>query len=159
MVPTDEDVLSYAVSKGLTPAQIFPRRTVQEVRCPLCHSDAGMPCTSRGRVRKSNHLERVSDRARLWLATPRQHRVFINFELLNGAWKVHFIEGDGHTPIGTKTRYMSFQTLDGLRAFFVRCTPEDSTLKRFDDSVRSCGRGSEYVLLTDEQYAKLRQTP
>ena len=68
-------------------------------------------------------------------------------------WPVHFIEADCKTPIGPKTRYFDFATLEGLRAFMVRCNPED--LAEFDRSVRAWSRGSNFVNLTDEQYVKL----
>jgi hypothetical protein len=66
---TDEDVLNYAKSLRLAPAQLFPRSTVQEVKCPACRALPGMPCMNRGRLRVSNHLERVFERARLFLAS------------------------------------------------------------------------------------------
>jgi hypothetical protein len=46
-------------------------------------------------------------------------------------------------------------TVDGLRAFVIRCNVED--LAKFEHSLRAWGRGSNYVHLTDEQYAKLKR--
>jgi hypothetical protein len=82
-------------------------------------------------------------------------RVLLNFQHYNHLWSVHFIEADCKTLIGPKTRYYDFATLEGLRAFVMRCTPED--IAKFDHSVKAWSRGSNYVNLTDEQYAKLKQ--
>ena len=84
-------------------------------------------------------------------------RVLLNFQHYRYAWTVHFIEDDCRTSIGPRTRFYSFTTLDSLRSFVGRCTPEDATLAGFDHSVRVWGRGSEYVHLTAEQYGKLKQ--
>jgi hypothetical protein len=45
---------------------------------------------------------------------------------------------------------LSLSTLEGLRSFVVRCNPEDTTLTRFEHSVRAWARGSAYVNLTAE---------
>lgn len=82
-------------------------------------------------------------------------RVLLNFQHYQNAWNVHFIQDDCRTGIGSRTRYFKFATLDGLRAFLTRCHPQDATLAGFERSVRAWARGSEYVCLTDEQYAKL----
>jgi len=81
-------------------------------------------------------------------------RVLMNFDYYKALWWVHFIEAHCKTPIGTKTRYYHFATLDGLRAFAQRCTPEN--MAEFEPSVRTWGGGSNYVNLTPEQYAKLK---
>jgi hypothetical protein len=70
-------------------------------------------------------------------------------------WWVGFIEADCRTPIGHKTRYYHFATLDGLRSFVMRCNPENTP--EFERSIRAWGRGSNYVNLSDEQYAKLKR--
>jgi hypothetical protein len=56
--------------------------------------------------------------------------------------------------VGPETRYYHMTTVDGLRAFVIRCNVED--LATFEHSLRAWGRGSNYVNLTDEQYAKLK---
>jgi hypothetical protein len=50
---------------------------------------------------------------------------------------------------------LGYVPLEGLRAFVVRCNPED--LAEFDRSVRAWSRGSNYVRLTDEQYSNLKR--
>ena len=81
-------------------------------------------------------------------------RVLMNIDYYKDLWWVHFIEADCRTLIGLKTRYYRFATLDGFRSFVLRCNPED--MPTFEHSVRAWGRGSNYVNLTDEQYAKLK---
>lgn len=83
-------------------------------------------------------------------------RVILNFQHYGGAWRVHFIEADCRTLIGSKTRFYHFSTLGSLRSFVTRCQPEDATLAEFDRSARAWGRGSEYVNLTLQQYGKLK---
>jgi hypothetical protein len=83
-------------------------------------------------------------------------RALLNFQHYRDAWNVHFIQADCRSRIGTRTRYFKFATLDSLRAFLMRCQPEDATLAGFDRSVRAWARGSEYVWLTDEQYLRLQ---
>ena len=80
--------------------------------------------------------------------------VLMNFDHYSD-WVVHFIHSDCRTTIGTKTRYFTFATLDELRAFVIRCHPEGASLEEFDNDVRRWARGSIYVNLTAEQYAKL----
>jgi len=80
-------------------------------------------------------------------------RVLMNYDHYD-CWRVHFIEADCRTLIGPKTRYYYFATVDGLRAFVIGCNVED--LEKFEYSLRARGRGSNFVNLTDEQYAKLR---
>jgi hypothetical protein len=82
-------------------------------------------------------------------------RVLLNFQYYADVWSVHFIEADCKTLIGPRTRYYDFATLEGLRAFVVRCNPED--IAEFDRSVRAWSHGSNFVNLTDEQYAKVKQ--
>jgi hypothetical protein len=65
------------------------------------------------------------------------------------------MEQDCRTLIGPKTRYYRFATLDGLRSFVVGCNPEN--MPEFERSVRAWSRGSEYVNLSDDQYAKLKR--
>jgi hypothetical protein len=84
-------------------------------------------------------------------------RVLLNFQQYRSAWTAHFIEADCCTPIGPRTRFYPFPTLESLRSFVVRCAPED--LAEFDRRVKAWGRGSNYVRLTREQYAKLGQSP
>jgi hypothetical protein len=81
-------------------------------------------------------------------------RALMNFDHRDFGWSAHFIEADCRTLIGPKTRYYHFGTDDGLRAFVIRCNVED--LAKFEHSLRAWGRGSNYVNLTDEQYAKLK---
>ena len=82
-------------------------------------------------------------------------RVLLNFQHYGNAWTVHFIDDDCRTLIGARTRYFDFLTLGALRAFVLRCHPEDATLAEFDRSVRAWARGNEYVHLTPEQFGKL----
>ena len=81
-------------------------------------------------------------------------RVLLNFQNYRDLWNVHFIEDDCRTAIGARTRYFHFATEDGLRKFVMRCTPED--MADFEKCIRSWGKGSCFVNLTDEQYAKLQ---
>lgn len=64
---SDNDVVEYAVSRGLTPATLFPRKSVQDVYCPECHAIPGHPCKSRRGPRKANHLARCFHRVKLYL--------------------------------------------------------------------------------------------
>src|ERR1035437_7622559 len=84
-------------------------------------------------------------------------RVLLNFQLYGSAWTVHFIEADSRTTIAPRTRFCNSCTLDSLRSFVERCSPEDASLAGFDHSVRAWDRGSEYVHLTPEQYGRLKQ--
>jgi hypothetical protein len=62
---TDDEVMTYAEERGLTAATYFTRTVVQEVSCSLCKALPDSPCSNgRGRLRKSNHLERCFDRIR-----------------------------------------------------------------------------------------------
>ena len=81
-------------------------------------------------------------------------RVLLNFDHRD-YWSVHFIEADCRTLIGKMTRYYHFATVDGLRAFVIRCNVEN--LEKFEHSLRAWGRGSNYVRLSDEQYNKLKR--
>jgi hypothetical protein len=83
-------------------------------------------------------------------------RCLLNFSSYAGIWSVHFIEADCKTLIGARTRHYHFATEDGIRAFVQGCNPED--MAEFEKSLRAWGRGSAYVQLTDEQYAKLKVT-
>jgi hypothetical protein len=82
-------------------------------------------------------------------------QVLMNFQH-NQRWWVHFVESDWKTSIGQRTRYLRFETLDDLRAFVTRCYPDGASLEEFENNVRMWARGSLYVNLTDDQYAKLK---
>ena len=82
-------------------------------------------------------------------------RALLNFQYHKYRWWVHFIEADCQTSINPATRYYSFATLEDLRAFVLRCNPED--IAEFDRSARAWNRGSEYVDLAPDQYARLKQ--
>ena len=86
---------------------------------------------------------------------PRTHRVLLNFQQYQELWSVHFIEADCKTVIGPYDRYYDFATLDDLRSFVLRCNPEN--MPEFERSVRAWSRGSNFVNVTDEQYAKLKR--
>lgn len=81
-------------------------------------------------------------------------RVLLNFDHRIVGYAVHFIEADCHTLIGAKTRYFTFPDDDALRDFVKRCSIEE--IEDFEISLRAWGRGSNFVQLTDEQYAKLK---
>jgi hypothetical protein len=66
------------------------------------------------------------------------------------------IEADCRSTIGQRTRFFHFATLDELRAFVTRCHPNGANLENFENNVRAWSRGSIYVNLSDEQYAKLK---
>jgi hypothetical protein len=51
--------------------------------------------------------------------------------------------------------YIAFRSLEDLRAFFLRCGPED--VDDFDHCVRAWGKGSVWINVSPEQYAKLKQ--
>jgi hypothetical protein len=78
----------------------------------------------------------------------------MNFDHYKGLWCVHFIEADCRTIIGPQDHYYRFATLDGFRSFVMRRNPED--MPEFERSVRAWSRGSNFVNVTDEQYAKLK---
>lgn len=81
-------------------------------------------------------------------------RVLMNFQQYQTLWNVHFIEADCKTLIGHTTRYYHFATLEGLRAFVLRCHVLD--IADFDYCIRAWNKGSTWCDLTDEQYDKLR---
>jgi hypothetical protein len=82
-------------------------------------------------------------------------RVLLHFDHYRDLWWVGFMEADCRTPIGPKKRYYRFATVDGLRAFVIRCNMDD--LAKFEFSLRAWGRGTNYVNLTDEQCEKLKR--
>jgi hypothetical protein len=88
---------------------------------------------------------------------PRTRRVLLNFDHYKDLWWVDFIEADGKTIIGPQDHYHRFATLDGLRSFVIRCNPEN--MPEFERSVRAWSRGSNFVNVSDEQYAKLKSGP
>lgn len=62
---SDDEIVRYAVSLGLTPSAVFPRSTVQQIECARCRARPGLPCHNRNGVpRTANHLERCFDRIR-----------------------------------------------------------------------------------------------
>jgi hypothetical protein len=77
-------------------------------------------------------------------------RLLMNFEDCHG-WTCHFIESDCRTPV---VRYIDFPSFVALRAFDLRCNPEDVT--DFDHCIRAWGKGSAWVNLTNEQYSKMK---
>ena len=66
-------------------------------------------------------------------------------------------EADRGTLIGPKTNYFKFATEDALRVFVGRCHPDAENMADFERDIRYWSRGSIYVNLTDEQYAKLEK--
>jgi hypothetical protein len=80
-------------------------------------------------------------------------RVLLNFEHYGNAWTVHFIEGDCPTTIGPRTSYFNFPS---LIAFVASLPDAGLRMRPSSGSITVCGRGSEYVHLTLEQYEKLR---
>jgi hypothetical protein len=80
--------------------------------------------------------------------------VLMNFDHYHD-WVVHFVQSDCRSTIGAKTRYFHFPTIDDLRAFVIRCHPEGASLEEFENNVKAWSRGSIYVNLSAEQYAKL----
>jgi hypothetical protein len=81
-------------------------------------------------------------------------RVLLNFQQYQDLLSVHFIEADCKTVIGLYDRYYEFATLDGLRSFVLRCNPD---MPEFERSVRAWSRSSNFVNVTDEQYARLKR--
>ena len=84
---------------------------------------------------------------------PRPRRVMLNFDHHVGRYSVHFIEADCKTSVGPETGWIMVPNEDALRTFVQRCHPED--MEKFEQSLRSWGRGSNYVNLTEAQYRKL----
>jgi hypothetical protein len=79
-------------------------------------------------------------------------RLLMNFQ--NGhEWSCHFIEADCRTPV---SGYIAFASFADLRAFFLRCGPEN--VADFDHCIRAWAKGSVWVNVTEEQYAKLKQS-
>jgi hypothetical protein len=83
-------------------------------------------------------------------------RVLLNFQHYR-CWTAHFVAADCKTTIGARTRYYDFPSLDDLRAFVVRCNADPEALLDFEQCIKSWGRGSVFVDLSDEQYAKLNR--
>lgn len=79
-------------------------------------------------------------------------RVLLNFQLYRD-WVVHFIQDDCRTAVGSRTRYFHLADAEQLRAFVVRCSPEDVT--EFENGLRAWNRGSVFCRLTDVQYERL----
>jgi hypothetical protein len=79
-------------------------------------------------------------------------RVLLNFQLRKGWW-VHFVAEDCRSEVGRRTKYFRFDSVDDLRSFVARCSPENAG--EFEENQRRWCRGSLFVRLTDEQYAKL----
>lgn len=81
-------------------------------------------------------------------------RALLNFDHRDFGYTVHFIAADCRSGIGRATRYFRLPSDVELRAFVLSCHVED--IADFEISLRSWGRGSNYVQLTAEQYAKLQ---
>jgi hypothetical protein len=78
-------------------------------------------------------------------------RALMNFQQYDG-WNCSFMEADCRTSI---SGYIDLPSFEALRAFVIRCNPDD--IDDFDHCVRAWNKGSVWVNLTDEQYAKLRR--
>lgn len=92
-----------------------------------------------------------------YVKTPEKlRRALMNFQRYDGLWSVHFIDADCRTPIGIRTRYIDFATIDELRALVIRCNPDKSELAEFEQDIKRWGRGSIYVNLTSDQIRKLQ---
>jgi hypothetical protein len=75
-------------------------------------------------------------------------RALMCFQQYDG-WNCSFIEAD------CRTSNIDLPLFEALRAFVIRCNPED--INDFDYCIRTWNKGSVWVSLTDEQYAKLRR--
>ncbi len=82
-------------------------------------------------------------------------RVLMNFMLRDG-WTVHFLEADCRTPLKAG-RFYDVATLEGVRALLIRANATSETLVDFNHDVRAWSRGSIYLNVTDQQYARLKR--
>jgi len=78
-------------------------------------------------------------------------RLLMNFQHYK-IWTCHFLEADCKTPA---SGFINFPSFEDLRSFYLRCNPED--VADFDHCISAWGKGSAWVNVTDEQYAKLRK--
>lgn len=56
---TDAQIIAYAKTLGMVPAQLLPRMSVRQTSCPECLARAGKQCRGKSGLRDSNHLGRV----------------------------------------------------------------------------------------------------
>lgn len=82
-------------------------------------------------------------------------RVLMNFQFYRG-WSVHFMEADCRTPVGAG-RFYDYADLERVREILVRANATHEVHAEFNHNVRAWSRGSVYLDLTDEQYARLRK--
>jgi hypothetical protein len=82
------------------------------------------------------------------------HRVYVQFFLRNG-WVTNFLEENLSRSAG---RVRTFHDFDSIRGMFDRCA-ESRVLADHQalDYAETVGRGSFWVKLTPEQYAKLKR--
>ena len=75
--------------------------------------------------------------------------------MLCGAWHCQFLEPDLKTPLPRK---LDLKTADEIRSMIERVGAGMSTEERqhFEYAISS-GRGSAWLMLTEEQYQKLRR--
>ena len=83
------------------------------------------------------------------LCVPRPHRVLMNFMDRYG-WTAHFVAADCRTPI---SRHFTLPNVEALRRLAREGHVED--VEGFERGIRTWGRGSQFLRLTEEQYRRL----
>jgi hypothetical protein len=82
------------------------------------------------------------------------HRVLMNFQH-RVKWTVHFLKADCKTPL-REGRYYDFEVVEQVREILMRAAPP-AAFEEFEHRVRARIRGSDYLDLTEEQYARLKR--
>ena len=70
-------------------------------------------------------------------------------------WVVHYMEADCRTPVHAG-RYYHYSSLDELLQILTNANAPPDTFEEFARNICQCSRGSVWLNLTDEQYAKLK---
>lgn len=85
---------------------------------------------------------------------PSQHRVLMNFMARRG-WHISFLEQDCHTPLPRK---LTFASADKIFEIHDRWAehPSEATRSDLERSIEMGRPGSVWLLLTEEQYRKLK---
>ena len=82
------------------------------------------------------------------------HRVFLHASH-NAYWRVHFLEEDLQTGVG---RLFTYINLDEVRYLLTRGNATAEDREEFEASIRQWNIGGCYLILTPEQYKKLKDS-
>jgi hypothetical protein len=138
-----------------SPAQSFLSKfalTVLFIRCAKPVGDA-TASLQRGRATTLRYFALYSPK--LFDVTAHLHRVLMNFQFRE-KWTVHFLEADCKTPLW-RGRYYDFESVDRVREIRVRASSPPAVFEELERCVRAWSRGSVYLDLTEEQYARLKR--